>query len=204
MRRQFKPVPTRPDDFDEFWSSTRQQLHAIDPVIERRAVETAEDPAIDLDIVSFVSLGQVRVAAYLLTWRDHEPRPLVITSHGYGMQCRPRWDWARRGVNVLAVDIRGFGISRSYARLSKPGRPRRGGVSSGRRFLGRPCVLSGRPQDALNQLERLKKQPLDYYQRAWIDARIAAMTPTVLESRRRGLKPGEEDRNRVSFGLHVE
>ena len=104
----------------QYRSSTRQQLHAIDPVIERRAVQTAEDPAIDLDIVSFVSLGQVRVAGYLLTWRDHEPRPLVITSHGYGMQCRPRWDWARRGVNVLAVDIRGFGISR--AALPDPSR----------------------------------------------------------------------------------
>ncbi|MEJ2322467.1 MAG: acetylxylan esterase [Gammaproteobacteria bacterium] len=46
--------------------------------------------------------------------------PLVISSHGYGGSCRARWDWARRSVNVLAVDIRGFGISQSA--LPEPSR----------------------------------------------------------------------------------
>jgi predicted Zn-dependent protease len=55
------------------------------------------------------------------------------------------------------------------------------------------AYLGGRPEDALNQLERLKQRDdLDYYQRARIDARIAAITPTVLELRRRGLKPGDQ------------
>ncbi|TNG00518.1 MAG: hypothetical protein EP297_03600, partial [Gammaproteobacteria bacterium] len=34
-------------------------------------------------------------------------------SHGYGGHCWPRWEWAKQGVNVLSVDIRGFGISKS-------------------------------------------------------------------------------------------
>jgi len=39
------------------------------------------------------------------------------------------------------------------------------------------------------QLENLKKRgDLDYYARARIDARIAAITPTVLELRRQGVK----------------
>lgn len=55
------------------------------------------------------------------------------------------------------------------------------------------AYLGGRPEDALNQLERLKQRPdLDYYQRARIDARIAAITPTVLELRRRGLRPEDQ------------
>ena len=55
------------------------------------------------------------------------------------------------------------------------------------------AYLGGRPEDALNQLERLKlRDDLDYYQRARIDARIAAITPTVLELRRRGLRPGDQ------------
>ena len=112
MRRGFKPAPNRPEDFDAFWDSTREQLWRIDPDIECRPVETAPDTGVQLDIVSFVSLGRVRVSAYFLHWQDDVPRPLVISSHGYGSRCRPRWDWAKQGVNVLAVDIRGFGISR--------------------------------------------------------------------------------------------
>ena len=111
MRRGFKPALTRPEDFDVFWDSTREQLWRLDPDIERRPVETADDSGVRLEIVSFVSLGRVRVSAYFLYWPDDKPRPLVVSSHGYGSKCRPRWDWAARGVNVLAVDIRGFGIS---------------------------------------------------------------------------------------------
>ena len=54
------------------------------------------------------------------------------------------------------------------------------------------AYLSGRAEDALNQLGALKKRDdLDYYQRARIDARIAALTPLVLELRKQGLRPGD-------------
>ena len=111
MRRTFKPAVTRPEDFNAFWDSTQAQLMRVDPRAERQPQSTSEFPGVSLDIVSFVSLGNVRVSGYWLYWNDATPRPLVITSHGYGCQCRPRWDWASRGVNVFAVDIRGFGIS---------------------------------------------------------------------------------------------
>ena len=46
--------------------------------------------------------------------------------------------------------------------------------------------LSGHAADALDQLHRLlKRKDLDYYTRARIDARIAEITPIVLEIRRR-------------------
>jgi predicted Zn-dependent protease len=55
--------------------------------------------------------------------------------------------------------------------------------------------LNGRPERALVQLENLKKRSeLDYYARARIDARIAAITPTVLELRRQGVKDEALDR----------
>lgn len=45
--------------------------------------------------------------------------------------------------------------------------------------------LNGRADDALSQLERLRKTPdLDFYQRSRVDARIAAITPDALEMRR--------------------
>jgi len=47
--------------------------------------------------------------------------------------------------------------------------------------------LNGRAEDALNQLKALSKDTeLDYYQRARVDARITALTPIVLEQRKRG------------------
>ena len=51
------------------------------------------------------------------------------------------------------------------------------------------AYLNGRPEQALVQLNTLKKRSdLDYYARARIDARIAAITPTVLELRRQGVR----------------
>ncbi len=58
------------------------------------------------------------------------------------------------------------------------------------------AFLSGRAEDALNQLQRLKDSAgIDYVQRARIDARIAEMTPIVLELRERGIRPGDRSRS---------
>jgi beta-barrel assembly-enhancing protease len=55
------------------------------------------------------------------------------------------------------------------------------------------AYLNGRAEDALNQLKRLtERNDLDYYQRTRIEARIAEMTPIVLELRRRKIKPGDQ------------
>jgi predicted Zn-dependent protease len=57
------------------------------------------------------------------------------------------------------------------------------------------AYLNGRPEQALVQLNTLKRRPdLDYYARARIDARIAAITPTVLELKRQGVR--DEDLGR--------
>jgi predicted Zn-dependent protease len=62
------------------------------------------------------------------------------------------------------------------------------------------AYLNGRAEDALNQLTQLtKRSDLDYYQRTRIEARIAEMTPTVLELRRRKIKPSDQG----SFGSAV-
>lgn len=55
------------------------------------------------------------------------------------------------------------------------------------------AYLNGRAEDALNQLKDLtKRSDLDYYQRARIEARIAQMTPVVLELRRRKISPQDQ------------
>lgn len=59
------------------------------------------------------------------------------------------------------------------------------------------AYLKGRPEQALVQLNNLKKRPeLDYYARSRIEARIAAITPAVLELRRQGIH--DEDLKRVN------
>ncbi len=62
------------------------------------------------------------------------------------------------------------------------------------------AYLNGNPRRALLQLNTLKKRPdLDYYARTRIDARIAAITPEVLEMRKQGIQDMDagpnEDRN---------
>lgn len=86
-------------------------------------------------------------------------------------------------------------FQQAYARANEiAGDPARAGEA-----WAEAAYLSGRPEQALVQLNNLKKnQTLDYYARARIDARIAAITPTVLDLRRQGIK--DEDVN-GRFGL---
>ncbi|NDK37755.1 M48 family peptidase [Pseudoxanthomonas gei] len=59
------------------------------------------------------------------------------------------------------------------------------------------AFLNGRAEQALIQLQNLKKrEDLDYYARARVDARIAAITPQVLELRRQGIRDPDVDRRR--------
>ncbi len=65
------------------------------------------------------------------------------------------------------------------------------------------AYLGGRPEQALVQLNNLKKRAtLDYYARSRIEARIAAITPTVLELRRQGIKD-EEATGRLGVGVRA-
>ncbi len=57
------------------------------------------------------------------------------------------------------------------------------------------AFLNGRAEQALIQLQNLKKrEDLDYYARARVDARIAGITPTVLELRRQGIRDPDAQR----------
>ena len=74
---------------------------------------------------------------------------------------------------------------RTFARASEiAGDPVRAGEA-----WAETAFLNGRAEQALMQLNTLRRRDdLDYYARARIDARIAAITPTVLELRRQGIR----------------
>lgn len=64
------------------------------------------------------------------------------------------------------------------------------------------AFLNGRAEDALNQLEGLKRRTdLDYYERARVEALIEAFKPIVLEMRKQGIRPGQPDRSQWRLTL---
>jgi predicted Zn-dependent protease len=82
-------------------------------------------------------------------------------------------------------------FQRTFARTSEiAGDPVRAGEA-----YAEAAFLNGRAEQALVQLNTLKKRDdLDYYARARIDAHIAAITPVVLELRRQGIRDPDLDR----------
>ena len=83
-------------------------------------------------------------------------------------------------------------FQRTFARASEiAGDPVRAGEA-----YAEAAFLNGRAEQALVQLNTLKRRDdVDYYARARIDARIAAITPTVLELRREGIRDEDLDPN---------
>jgi cephalosporin-C deacetylase len=104
------PPLRRPPDFAAFWAATVEELRSVPPALRREAVEDQGDGLV-LEWLSFASLDGVRLHGYALRWTDAHARPLVIHSHGYGGQTRPMTAWARQGLDVVGVDVRGFGRS---------------------------------------------------------------------------------------------
>lgn len=96
---------------------------------------------------------------------------------------------ALRPLQATAGDDPSF--QRVYARASEiAGEPVRAGEA-----WAEVAYLTGRPEQALLQLETLKRrEDIDYYARARIDARIAQITPVVLELRRQGIRDEVLDR----------
>jgi cephalosporin-C deacetylase len=142
----FRAPLSRPADFFGFWSQTLAELARVAPAAGLEAA--GRRAGILLQRLSFASLGGVAIHGYLLRWEDGEPRPLVVHGHGYGGQVTPRWSWARAGLNVVGVDVRGWG--RSRAALSSPSRW--GWVLSGRESPER-SVLRGAVCDYLRAVQ---------------------------------------------------
>jgi cephalosporin-C deacetylase len=110
---------TRPSDFWSFWAKTRAELEKIPLDVSREPFWT-QDPALLFEGLSFCSLGGARISGYAIRWRDNVERPLVVHGHGYGGGLEFMWHWARRGVNVLGVEVRGYGRSKEALATRSP------------------------------------------------------------------------------------
>lgn len=111
-----------PHDFDEFWGRTLNALSGIDPSATLVQIEELATSAADL--VEIQSWGLKSVRCWFSHLRDPSapPRPLLITSHGYGGASDP--ERVRRlsalGFDVVALDVRGFGLSKSAVPALSP------------------------------------------------------------------------------------
>jgi len=92
---------------------------------------------------------------------------------------------------LLARSSQDPAFQRTFARASEiAGEPIRAGEA-----YAEATLLSGRAEQALVQLNTLKQRPeVDYYARARIEARIAQITPMVLELHRQGIHDEVLDR----------
>lgn len=132
------------------------------------------------------------VARYEQLLRDMPRNRAVALSYATSLSEDGTVDSARKAQELLRPLLPESGndptFQRAFARASEVA----GDVVRAGEAHAEAAYLSGRAEDALNQLGALKKRDdLDYYQRARIDARIAALTPLVLELRKQGLHPGD-------------
>jgi predicted Zn-dependent protease len=87
---------------------------------------------------------------------------------------------------ILAANADNPLFQKSYGRASELA----GDLPRAGEAFAEAAYLNGRAEDALNQLNALlKRNDLGYIQRARIEARIAAITPEVLDMKRRHIKP---------------
>ncbi len=126
--------------------------------------------------------------------RTPESRPVVLT---YARVLGERGSAAagRRAQAVLRPLIGGAGEDAVFHRVFARASEIAGDTVRAGEAHAEAAYLSGRPELALVQLNNLKKrEDLDYYARVRVEARIAAITPMVLELRRQGIR--DEDLKR--------
>jgi predicted Zn-dependent protease len=125
---------------------------------------------------------------------DRQPRNRAITlSYAQALAERGDPGSGRQAQEILRplLDDGAYDatLQQTFARASETA----GDIARAGEAYAANAFLSGRAEDALNQLQRLKERSdLDYVQRSRIDARIAAITPIVLELRAQGIRPGGE------------
>jgi cephalosporin-C deacetylase len=104
------PGPNRPPDFADFWSATLEALGRVPCGVRREPAGPVRHGVVG-ERIGFRSLGGVSIRGYLLRHTGGGPRPLLVHGHGYGGRVQRMWPWARAGLDVVGVDVRGHGGS---------------------------------------------------------------------------------------------
>lgn len=173
----------------------RQRANELDAAAELFTALLAEHPG-----DAWLTLGAAetdtragRTAAADLRFErliERMPRqPAVVLTYANALAERNTPQAGQRAQEILRPLLNASGgdpaFQRAFARASEMA----GDAVRAGEAWAEAAFLGGRPEQALIQLNTLKKRDdLDYYARARIDARIASITPTVLELHRQGIR----------------
>lgn len=101
-----------PEDIDQFWDSSLEEMRRIDPKIELVPHKTNSSFA-EYNHLYFTGMGGARVHAKYIKPKGIEgPHPAIIHFHGYSASSGdwlPYVAWASQGYSVFALDCRGQG-----------------------------------------------------------------------------------------------
>lgn len=115
----------------------------------------------------------------------------IVLSHVQALVHLQDPDAARRALTVIRPLIDNSGNDASLQQLYARAAELAGDSIRATEAYAEVALLSGRAFDALDQYQRLlARDDLDYITRSRVDARIAAITPFILELQRQGLEPG--------------
>ena len=130
-------LPPCPADFDLFWQQELKQLNMVNPDPALTYVCDIE-PGLKQYQLTFVSQHKATIQGYALIW-DKSSAPLVLHTNGYNSHVEVQHEWAKRGVNVIGFDTRGFGRSKEGIELHSDGHILTGYESPQTSILG-ACV----------------------------------------------------------------
>ncbi len=110
--REYRGRNPRPEDFDEFWDRSLEEMRTVDPQVEL-VPHALSAPFAECFHLYFTGVGGARVHAKYLRPRDaREPHPAVLLFHGYtghSGDWSDKLGWVARGYSVAALDCRGQG-----------------------------------------------------------------------------------------------
>ena len=102
----------KPENFDQFWDDSLEEMRAIDPQVELTPHEL-DAPFAECFDLRFTGTGGARVyAKYLRPTRAEKPHPAIVAFHGYSGNSGDWSMWLNfvaRGYSVAAMDCRGQG-----------------------------------------------------------------------------------------------
>lgn len=121
---------------------------------------------------------------------DRMPRnPAVVLTYAGTLAERDTAEAGRRAQAILRPLLNSSSADPAFQRAFARASEMAGDAVRAGEAWAEAAFLGGRAEQALIQLNTLKKrEDLDYYARARIDARIASITPTVLELHRQGVR----------------
>ena len=115
----FKPAPTRPIDFDDYWQKTKEELSKIAPDYRLTPLPKHSNDKVEVFEVAFHSLGNALVRGYYTRPKQKSNVPALLHVQGYSSVMEP-WELDTQ-IAGFFLNIRGHGNSKDDVNPGFPG-----------------------------------------------------------------------------------